>query len=178
MSRDSISKASELYESQAQSSASPVPSSSARYSAVEMLDNVGEHEASGFLETLPPDADVNGKEELELQLSDNDETFDGVTMLQQGISSLSMSPRFHGRSSNSKLVSDIFEHRRQTTEYSASPSKQLPPPTLLYKRPEFWSSFPVGHFTLSFLCTFFSLFSSSNVVGIRARDIPQSLYVS
>ncbi|KAJ4497017.1 fungal-specific transcription factor domain-containing protein [Lentinula lateritia] len=132
----------ELLLKQAQSSASPVPSSSARYSAVEMLDNVGEHEASGFLETLPPDADVNGKEELELQLSDNDETFDGVTMLQQGISSLSMSPRFHGRSSNSKLVSDIFEHRRQTTEYSASPSKQLPPPTLLYKRPEFWSSFP------------------------------------
>ncbi|KAF9068619.1 fungal-specific transcription factor domain-containing protein [Rhodocollybia butyracea] len=77
----------------------------------------------------------NGGEELEL----SDEDFDGVSILHQGISSLSISPRFHGRSSSSKLVSDIFEKRQATEQYSSRTSSSS---TLVFKRPEFWSPFP------------------------------------
>ncbi|KAJ4482473.1 fungal-specific transcription factor domain-containing protein, partial [Lentinula aciculospora] len=77
------------------------------------------------------------------ELSDSDDNFDRVTVLQQGISSLGLSPRFHGRSSSSKLISDIFEHRRQATEYPGSSYKSSSSPSvLIYKRPEFWTSFP------------------------------------
>ncbi|KAE9402266.1 hypothetical protein BT96DRAFT_991249 [Gymnopus androsaceus JB14] len=83
----------------------------------------------------------NPDDGAELELSDED--FDQDNVLQQGISSLNISPRFHGRSSSSKLVSAIFEKKREATEHSSTPSSDnTSPSVLLEKRPEYWSPFP------------------------------------
>lgn len=84
--------------------------------------------------------------EEELELSDED--FDRDNMLQQGISSINISPRFHGRSSSSKFVSTVFEKNRETIERSSIYSGEASN-SVLEKRPQFWLPFPVG-------CTIFS----------------------
>ncbi|KAJ3735928.1 fungal-specific transcription factor domain-containing protein [Lentinula guzmanii] len=106
-----------------------------RLSELELLLNQAQTSSS-----ILPKNNSNGEEELEL--SDSDENLDNVIVHPQGISSLSISPRFHGRSSSSKLVSDIFEHERQATENSVSAPKRSSSSGLLYKRLEYWSSFP------------------------------------
>ncbi|KIK69896.1 hypothetical protein GYMLUDRAFT_34290 [Collybiopsis luxurians FD-317 M1] len=75
----------------------------------------------------------------ELELSDED--FDSVAVLQQGVSSLNITP-FHGRSSSSKLVSDVFGWKRQSTQPFTSPLNTSSTAVQLLKRSQFWSPFP------------------------------------
>ncbi|KAF5376828.1 hypothetical protein D9757_008888 [Collybiopsis confluens] len=94
-----------------------------------------------LLNSQEPSMDTSvgpGQDGEELRLSDED--FDSVAVIQQGISSLNVTP-FHGRSSSSKLVSEVFEWKRQTSQLSASYDKSLSPVRLL-KRSEFWSPYP------------------------------------
>ncbi|KAJ3836644.1 fungal-specific transcription factor domain-containing protein [Lentinula raphanica] len=129
------SRLSELESLLNQTQSSSSPSSSTAGHA--LLNNP---ETLGIFKALPPHANASGAKEEELELSDAD---DCPKALQQSMSALNVSPRFHGRSSSSKLVSDIFEHERtNTTTNPMLPSKRTSPSVLLYKRPEYWSPFP------------------------------------